>query len=264
MFVSISEKTRRPNAVRNYVEDYVTINPLLIPLVDSLLNAYAFDEKPYPEDELFTRFNNDLVIEKYSFYPQELLMELGMDTKEDEAIADMLNVANNVNYYSHEETEGGKKFEFAIRDAFNMFIDVEAKRIAGAGNPDIECLYYLDEGITLKFDIEAKARKTKLLEVNSRRLRTHRAMIGSKYTMIVAPNYTIGVLKDIENEESVIIKSATLANYLYQSIIKDGRHISYATLDEIVENNIGKDITDIVNSYVYSNYGHGAVDLNIK
>lgn len=102
------------------------------------------------------------------------------------------------------------------------------------------------------------------MEINPRRLRTHRTMIGSKYTMIVAPNYAIGVLRDIASEESVIVKSATLANYFYQSILKNGREISYSVLDEFVVSNIRKDITDIVNAYVYSNFGHGAEDINVK
>ena len=81
--------------------------------------------------------------------------------------------------------------------------------------------------------------------------------------MIVTPNYSIGVLKDIEGENSVIIKSATLANYLYQYILKYGRNISYSILDEIVQLNIGGDITDCVNAYVYDNFGHSANDFKI-
>lgn len=261
---SISQTTGRPNAVRKYVTDYVTLSPQLVSFVDTMLEAYPYYAKPYPEDELSTRFNNDMVVELYSFYPPELLRDLGMNTEEDKAIADMLNIANNVNYYSHEETEGGKNFEFAIKDAFNMFKDVEAERVAGAGNPDIECLYYPEGAEVKKFDIEAKARRTKLMEINPRRLRTHRTMIGSKYTMIVAPNYAIGVTRDIDGEESVIVKSATLANYIYQSILKNGRDISYSVLDEIVVNHIGKDITDVVNAYVYDNFGHGAEDISVR
>ena len=89
-------------------------------------------------------------------------------------------------------------------------------------------------------------------------------MIGSKYTMIVTPNFSIGVLRDIAGEDSVIIKAATLANYLYQYIVKNGREISYEILDKIVEANIGKDITDRVNDYVYSNFGHAAADLSVR
>lgn len=264
IYGSINKKTGRPNAVRKYVEDYVTLKSDIIDLVDILLEKYHYYDLPFPEDEISGKFNSDMIVEMYSFYPQELLIALGMDTREDKAIAEMLNIANNVNYYSHEETEGGTNFEFAICDAFNMFRDVEAKRIAGAGNPDIECLYYPENENVKKFDIEAKARKTKLIEINPRRLRTHRTMIGSKYTMIVAPNYAIGVLEDIKGEQSVIIKSATLANYIYQSILQYGREISYIFLEEIIDENMGGDITELVNNYVYSNFGHGAEDINVK
>lgn len=260
---NINPETGRPNAVRNYTEDYITLQPNLIKLTDKLLSSYPFYLKPYSEDEVGTKFNSSIIVEMYSFYPMELLEELGIAAEEDKAISEMLRIANNVNYYSREETKGGANFEFAIRDAFNMFSDVEAERIAGAGNPDIECLFYLSSGNIIKFDIEAKARKSKLLEVNSRRLRMHRDMIGSKYTMIVAPNYPIGVLRDIAGEESVIVKSAILANYFYQSILKVGRNISYQSLHEIVVENRGKDISDAVNAYVYSNFGHEACDFTV-
>ena len=83
-------------------------------------------------------------------------------------------------------------------------------------------------------------------------------------TMIVAPNYAIGVTKDIDGENSVIVKSAILANYIYQSILKNGRDISYSVLDNIVQKYIGKDITNVVSAYVYDNFGHGAEDISLK
>lgn len=260
---SVDKKTGRPTAVRKYNENHVTLRPELFPLVDSLLDSYPYYDKPYPEDEVSKKFNSSIVVEMYSFYPPELLKELGMDTEDDKAIAAMLQIASDVNYYSREETSSGAKFEYALTDAFNMFIDVDAERIGGAGNADIECIYYQPNNQHKKFDIEAKSTTRKLAQINSRRLRTHRVKIGSKYTMIVTPNYSIGVLKDIEGENSVIVKSATLANYLYQYVLKYGRNISYSMLDEIVESNIGGDITDSVNAYVYSNFGHGASDFKI-
>lgn len=260
---SVNKKTGRPNAVRKYNENHVVLRSELIPLVDSLLASYPYHDKPYPEDEVCQKFNSSIVVEMYSFYPPELLKELGMDTEDDKAIAAMLQIASDVNYYSREETSTGAKFEYALTDAFNMFIDVDAERIGGAGNADIECVYYLPANGRKKFDIEAKSTSRKLAQINSRRLKTHRVKIGSKYTMIVTPNYSIGVLKDIEGENSVIIKSATLANYFYQYVLKHGRNISYSMLDEIVESNIGGDITDSVNAYVYSNFGHSANDFKI-
>lgn len=260
----INLKTGQPNAIRSYKEDYIVLKNDLCEYVDTLLSVYPFTDKPYPEDELSTKFNSSLVVEMYSFYPPELLREIGMDTDEDKAISEMLSIANDVNYYSRTETDTGKKFEEALTDAFNMFKDVDAERIAGAGNTDIECIYYMPNNINKKFDIEAKATTRKLLQVNSVRLKMHRDSVSSKYTIIVTPNFAIGVLGDIKNENSVIVKSATLANYFYQNILKYGRNISYHILDDIIVNNIGKDITDCINNYVYRNFGHAANDIKIS
>lgn len=259
---NISPVTGRPNAVRHYETNSVSMRTALIPLLDKLLANYAFDEKPYPDDE--ERLTNDLIVERYSFYPKELLEDLGIESATDRAISQMLTLANNVYYYSHEETENGDKFEFALRDAFNMFIDVEAERIGGSGNPDVECIYTPISIPSMKFDIEAKSTRNKLIQVNSRRIRAHRLMINSKYTIIVAPNYSLGVINDINGEDSVVVKAATLANYLYQYIVKDGRNLSYATLHDIVSNNLGHDITEKINAFVYNNFGHGANDLSIS
>ena len=261
---NVSKSTGKPNAVRRYTEDYIVLRDSLEQYVDVLLDNYRYYEKPFPEDELTTRFNSSIVVDMYSFYPPELLREIGEDTEEDQAISMMLSVARDVFYYSHEETNTGERFERALTAAFNLFEDVEAERIGGAGNADVECIYYPEELPPKKFDVEAKSTSRKLLQINSRRLKTHRLMIGSKYTMIVTPNFSIGVLKDIAGENSVIIKAATLANYLYQYIVKNGRELSYAKLDKIVEANLGKDITDNVNDYVYSNFGHAATDLSAR
>lgn len=261
---NVSKATGRPNAVRSYTEDYIVLNPKLTTFVDVMLENYPYYAKPYPEEEMDHRFNSSFVVDMYSFYPQELLTEIGMTSKEDKAIAAMLNIASEINYYAKEETATGENFEYALEDAFNMFADVEAERIGGAGNADIECIYIISSSQRKKFDIEAKSTSRKLMQINSRRLKTHRMKIGSKYTMIIAPSFARGVISDIEGENSVVIRSATLANYLYQYILREGRNISYRDLDAIVEDNIGSDITNCVDAYVYDNFGHGAEDLKIK
>ena len=90
---SVDKKTGRPTAVRKYNENHVTLRPELFPLVDSLLDSYPYYDKPYPEDEVSKKFNSSIVVEMYSFYPPELLKELGMDTEDDKAIAAMLQIA---------------------------------------------------------------------------------------------------------------------------------------------------------------------------
>lgn len=260
---NVSETTGRSNAVRSYREDYIVLAEGLEGYTDVLLEKYPYYMKPYPEEEMETRFNNSFVVEMYSFYPPELLEEIGIESSTDHAIASMLSVANSINYYSREETDHGDKFEYALEDAFNMFIDVEAQRIAGSGNVDVECIFY--DGVSnKKFDIEAKATRTKTLQINSRRLRAHRQRINSRYSLIITPNYALGVLDDIRGEASVIIKASSLANYLYQYITREGRSISYSFLESLAVDNHGKDITPLIDQYVYSNFGHAASDLSVR
>ena len=264
MYGNISKQTGLPNAVRSYTKGYITLKTELIKFVDIMLENYPYYEKPYPDDILSSKFSSDIVVEMYSFYPPELLDELGINNETDQAVTNMLTIASNVYYYSKEETATGVKFEEALRDAFNLFIDVDAQRLGGAGRSDVECIYHVSPKQDKKFDIEAKSTTGKLPSINIRRLRTHRIQINAQYTLIVTPNYSFGVLKDIENDNSVIVKSATLANCLYQYIAKYGRNISYSFLDDIIESNKGLDITERVNEYVYDNFGHHATDLTVK
>lgn len=260
---NISPKTGKHNAQRSYTENYIVLAEDLVPYVDLLLSKYPYDQKPFSIDEITTKFNSDIVVELYSFYPPELLTEIGIESEEDHALSDMLTIANNITYYSREETETGAKFEYALRDAFNLFIDVDAERVGGSGQPDVECIFHKPYNPDKKFDIEAKSTSTKLQAVNPRRLRTHRALIGSVYTIVVAPNYARGVLSDIRGEKTVVVKAAVLANYFYQYIIKHGRNLSYAHLDWLVASNLGKDISDSINKYVYEAFGHAAQDFSI-
>lgn len=246
---------------RQYRENYVTIKTEMTNFVDIMLENYPYYEVPYSSEELQNSFDNEIILKMYSFYPPELLGEIGIDNEEQEKISKLLKIATSVNKYStNENANDFNRFEFALRDAFRLFSDVKAEKIGGSGNTDVECLYYpSDSNQVKKFDVEAKARRVKLMEVSAGRLRLHRNKIKSTYTIIVTPDYVHAVLDDIRGDRTSIIKSATLSNYLYQYITKFGRNISYMALDEIVENNLGKDITNIVTEYIYDNFGHASV-----
>ena len=87
----------------------------------------------------------------------------------------------------------------------------------------------------------------------------HRRRVGSSYTIIVTPEFSRGVLGDISRDRSVVVKSATLSNYLYQGIARYGRNLSYADLHGIVSSNYGKDITESVNELMFAIFGHSCV-----
>lgn len=244
---------------RSYREDYITVKPEIALFMDKMLENYAFDEIPFLEDERIQSFNNEIIVKMYSYYPMELLEEIGVDEAEQMKLSKLLNIATSVNEYAkNQNLDDHNRFEIALRDAFQLFSDVRAEKIGGPGHTDVECIYYQGtDYIPKKFDIEAKARKVKLMEVSAGRLRAHREKIGSNYTLIVTPDYMRAVLDDIEGDKTAIIKSVTLSNYLFQYITKYGREISYYALNQIVEDNLGRDITTIVDEHIYENFSHG-------
>lgn len=243
---------------RTYRENYIIVRPEITSFMDKMLENYPFYQIPFSDEERAQSFDSEIIVKMYSFYPIELLGEIGVDEVEQEKISKLLKIATAVNDYStNEKADDFNRFEFALRDAFRLFRDVRAEKIGGAGNTDVECIYYPDDEPSKKFDVEAKARKVKLMEISAGRLCLHRKKIGSQYTVIVTPDYVHAVLDDIRGDRSAIIKSVTLSNYLYQYITKYGRDISYFALDEIIENNIGGDVTKLVNEYIFENFGHG-------
>ena len=136
-------------------------------------------------------------------------------------------------------------FENVLVAGFNMFYNVEAKGLGGSGHTDIECLYLTKKK---KFAVEAKSTANKLLGINVGRLREHREEIGGEYTIVITPRYVPAAKRDIFGSPIVIILANTFAEYLYNCIDNDIRKIDYADFDEIIMDNLGKDIsTDISN-----------------
>lgn len=226
------------NTYRKVTRNFVTLNPKLKNLSDKLLSEYPFDEQPLRLDDP-ERLKIDVIKQIYNFYPQILLAEIG--EKEDELKHGLLNLAQLIEQYSN-NNEGLEAylFEDILTDGFNMFVNVEAKKIGGAGNADLECLYITKKK---KFAVDAKSTKNKLSGLNAGRLAEHRTKIGGEYTIVVTPRYVPAVLHDIKSAPIVIIRASTFSEYLYNHIDNEVREIDYADFDNIIVNNLGKDIS---------------------
>jgi len=228
----------KTNTFRKITRNEVTISPNILSLVSKLENQYSFLESPLllndPE-----RLKIDVVKEIYSFFPRVLLEEIGELV--DDLQLELLNLPNLIEQYSN-NTDGEEAylFEDALVDGFNMFYNVEAKKIGGAGNTDLECLYLTKKK---KFAVDAKSTKNKLSGINSGRLEGHREKIGGVYSIVVTPRYVPAVLQDIKNSPIVIIRASTFSEYLYNCIENDVRKIDYEDFDSIIVNNMGKDIS---------------------
>ena len=135
--------------------------------------------------------------------------------------------------------------------SFNMFINVEAQKIGGAGNTDIECLFITKKK---KFSVDAKSTKNKLSGINAGRLEGHREKIGGAYTIVVTPRYVPAVLQDIRTSPIVIIRANTFSEYLYNCIDNNIREIDYADFDNIIVNNLGRDISKNISDLTISKF----------
>ena len=223
---------------RKITRNEVSISTNVLSLVSKLESQYSYTAKPLilndPE-----RLKIDVIKEIYSFFPRVLLEEIGELV--DKVKLELLNLPNLIEQYSN-NTDGEEAylFEDALVDGFNMFYNVEAKKIGGAGNTDLECLYLTKKK---KFAVDAKSTKNKLSGINSGRLEGHREKIGGVYSIVVTPRYVPAVLQDIRNRPIVIIRASTFSEYLYNCIDNDVREIDYEDFDNLIINNLGKDIS---------------------
>lgn len=237
------------NTFRKITRNEVCIPENLKQLVQQLENEYSFLEKPLllndPE-----RLKIDVIKEIYSFYPKSLLVEIGEVANDIKF--ELLNLPKLIEQYAN-NNEGAEAylFEDALKDGFNMFYNVEAEKIGGAGNTDLECLYIPKKK---KFAVDAKSTKNKLSGVNAGRLEGHREKIGGAYTIVVTPRYVPAVLQDIRKSPIVIIRANTFSEYLYNCIDNDLREIDYEDFDNIIINNLGKDISKNISDLTISRF----------
>jgi len=235
---------------RKITRNEVSITSPLINLAIRLEREYSFLDKPLllndPE-----RLEIDVVKEIYSFYPRVLLEEIGeaIDSRK----LELLNLPKLIEQYSN-NTEGEEAylFEDILVDGFNLFSNVDARKIGGAGKTDIECLYLSRKK---KFAVDAKSTKNKLSGISSGRLAGHRDRIGAEYTIVVTPRYVPAVLQDIKSTPIVIIRASTFSEYLYNHIERDIRDIDYEDFDKIITTKFGEDISREISFLTIMKFG---------
>ena len=228
---------------RKITRNLIEIPTELMKLVKDLESEYSYLSKPLHLNDS-ERLKIDVIKEIYSFYPRILLDSIG--EVENELKLELLNLPKLIEQYSN--NNDGKEaylFEDILTDGFNMFYNIEAEKIGGAGNTDIECLYLTKKR---KFAVDAKSTKNKLSSINSGRLAGHREKIGGEYTIVIAPRYVPAVLQDIRNSSIVIIRASTFSEYLYNCIDNDIREIDYDDFDKIITNNLGTDISKSISN----------------
>ena len=160
-------------------------------------------------------------------------------------------------YANNPDNSTAYLFEEVLEKGFNMFYDVEAHRIGGAGHTDVECKY-----ITLrkKFVVEAKSTANKLSLVNTQRLKEHRDEVGGEYTIVITPRYVPAAKRDIRNTPVVLVTAHTFSEYLYNHIYHDVREMMYSDFDNIIINHLGEDVSQLISDMTIEKFAANSVN----
>jgi type II restriction enzyme len=220
---------------------YITIQDKEKDYIVKLLSQYSAFKSPLCLDDP-ERMQYDVIKEIYSFYPKVLLDTIG----ESDELSSLLELPKLIEEYAQNANNAtAYKFEEVLEEGFNMFTNIAANRIGGAGHTDIECLYITKKK---KFAVESKSTAKKLSGINAGRLREHREEIGGEYTIVVTPRYVPATKGDIKGQDIVIILASTFAEYLYNHIFHEVRDIDYSDFDNIIVQNLGTDVSELISN----------------
>lgn len=241
---------RHGTTTKRWVNDGVSkINPQIKNYCSVLLDTHPYWEEPVEVNDA-ERLRVDAVKEIYAFCPPELLRELSLD--ENSVEYKLANLPKLINKFALNADIGApEEFEIQLTNAMNLFIDVEASRLSGPGNTDIECLYLR---VNRKFAVEAKSTQNKLTALNSGRLELHRSRISADYTIVVTPRYSPSVLTDIQNTRNVIVLVSTFTEYLYNCLANYARDMSYEDIHQIALSSLGGDMSENLSHLTLSKF----------
>lgn len=244
--------TKSSQTKRTLRDGYITIDRAVRPFVQKMLNTYSCFERPISLNDP-ERLKIDAVKEVYSFYPDILLREIGegLDSVEKK----LLELPKLIELYSRNpQGQTAYLFEDVLEEGFNMFYNVDAHKIGGAGQTDIECVYTKIDRSKKKFAVEAKSTENKLSEINAGRLLMHRMGVGGRYTIVITSKYVPAAKRDIMGQPIVIILAHTFSEYLYNHICHNVRQIDYKDFDDIIEQHLGEDISGLISNLTMTKF----------
>ena len=245
--------TYRKDAIgsRKDVSGYVKISDHLIDKASILVNKYsAFD---IPETQATAISKDDWIRNLYEFNMLSYINDIDLDKRYDEEV--IVSVRDMV-YESKYGTNDGKSFEKSLQPIFELFREnISVEIISGAGDTDLLCIMQENQNKLYKVNVDAKKTKNRLEGIHTTRLLNHIRKNGSRYCIVVSPKFSKGAKLDIQGFEIVTIEAETLANYcLKECLNSDDGLADYTSLNDIIMNNQGTDITENVNDLIVERY----------
>jgi type II restriction enzyme len=204
------------------------------------VNKYLSEVSLYDETKKITGLRSDWIRDIYNSVPNILLTEIN---EEEDVYTEYLQIPK-ILVETSVNPDKWSDFEEYITKSFNLFEDVEAERIGGAGEPDSLCTYSKKNII---FCADGKSTKKKLSSINDGRLKQHRSKYNASYTIVVTPGYVPSAVEDIKGTDTCIITSYCFADLITKYIFKlykNNEECSYEIFNNLILNNLGTDLSE--------------------
>ena len=246
-------KTFRKDNIGKKYSGYVKLNSELLEDAEKLLDKYSPFESPETLSDVDVFSKKEWITNLYDVEPLKYLSLIIPELKAKEEIVYILN---DMVYKSKYGSVDGKEFEESLKPVFDLFDKVlNSEVISGAGNTDVLCVIEGIDSTTYKMNVDGKSRGSST-NLNVKRLDRHMKKHNSKYCIVVAPKFSHGTILDIEGERIVALKSDILAKYCSKECLSNSSYLAdYASIEKIIENNLGTDISNLVDNLTNKRYG---------
>lgn len=235
-------------ASRKNYSGYITIHPNIKNDAVKLNENFSAFEPPETQADQFLS-KDDWIRQIYQFQPLKYI-ETIMGNEDDKKY--IIKCIEEMVHHSKYGSRDGKSFENSLKPIFEMFKENRnVEIISGSGDTDLLCTMDDNEDNLYKINVDAKTSRTSTNSINPIRITNHINRNGSKYCIIVSPRFASGVRGDIKDFNIVTIEAETLADYcLKECLSSDDKLADYSSLDYLITNNLGTDITKEVDKLI--------------
>ncbi len=236
------------------VSGYVVLRDEVLADAIKLNNSFsAFDEPTTMQTEGINS-KRDWLTSIYDTEPLSYLSCINGAANREKEISD---IVQKMVYASKYGSHDGKEFENSLKPFMSLFRETaNVEIISGAGNTDLLCAMEDENEEIYKMNVDAKTRRVGLEEINARRLENHLQRHGSKFCIVVAPRFASGIVGDIAGHKIVTVRADDFGSYCYKEC-KNNRDgfADFESIHQIIENNYGTDITEMIRDLTTSRYG---------
>lgn len=234
---------------------YVELSQVVKESAQKLINTFSPFEPPSKIDgvEIFSKEN--WMTNIYQIEPLRYLSTI--NTKIDRN-SEIISIVNDMVTASKYGSRDGKEFENALKPFIELFEEsINVEILSGAGNTDLLCtMEEQPSSIMYNMNVEAKTRGSALEGVVTPRINKHIRKHGSQFCVIIAPRFARGVFDDIVGNNIVTVRSEEFGNYCFKECKSSVNGFAdFSSILNIINNNMGTDITNKVRALTESRYG---------